>query len=253
MITLVKSKKLYLKSVTYFLLSIACLITEIFTIENYSKIKLYALCTPSHEILLYNWFLPSFQDNYELIIENYSQECPTAKFKSYGWIKTTLKKVELILQAIEENFGSIFIYSDLDIQFFKSTEKILLSFLKNNDFLIQRNSPSGEMCTGFFITRANEKTQRLWQKTYLIMLNSQGKISDQEAFNKAAKILTKQKKIKWNYLPNTFLTGYYVLKNEIPKDIILHHANYTVGIENKILQLRKVNNIVNYCKQDTSL
>src|SRR5579863_9116343 len=82
------------------------------------KIKLYAIYTPSHEILKDSYFLPSIQDDFELIIENVEQTCESAKFMSAGWTKTTIKKVDLIIRAIQENWDSLFIFSDVDIQFF---------------------------------------------------------------------------------------------------------------------------------------
>ena len=69
------------------------------------------------------------------------------------------------------------------------------------------------------------------------------RLDDQEPLNRA---LTSDNKIKKSLLPykffnpaldigpNKWLPG-TILK--LPKDIILHHANWTIGIENKIKQL----------------
>src|SRR5579864_4047396 len=82
------------------------------------KIKLYALYTPSHEVLKNTYFLPSIQDDFEIILEECEQTCPTANFLSEGWTQTTMRKVDLIIRAIQENWDSFFIFSDVDIQFF---------------------------------------------------------------------------------------------------------------------------------------
>ena len=36
---------------------------------SYEKMKLYALYTPSHEILKNDFFLPSIQDDFDIIFE----------------------------------------------------------------------------------------------------------------------------------------------------------------------------------------
>jgi len=237
------------KPSSLFLIAIIALSTTVITAE---KIKLYAIYTPSHEILKNNYFLPSIQDDFELIIEECEQTCPSATFLSTGWTDTTIKKIDLILRAIEENWGNIFIFSDVDIQFFGPIEKIITHLMKNNDLVIQKNSPDGVLCTGFFACRANEKTRALWQDVKKIMEHDKT-YSDQKTLNKCIKRHSKKNpyNITWDYLPVTFfgggtLTGYrgYIWtpgkKLPIPTDIIMHHANWTRGIKNKIAQLEYV-------------
>jgi hypothetical protein len=55
--------------------------------------------------------------------------------------------------------------------------------------------------------------------------------------------------IIWGYLPITFFSPGAISNKkwqsgqriDIPKNIVLHHANWTEGIENKIAQLQYVN------------
>lgn len=74
--------------------------------------------------------------------------------------------------------------------------------------------------------------------------------------NDSHKLFTKFKNpfnLKVNHLPNTFFSGGTFSANlwkpnehlMIPDDIILHHANWTIGIKNKIEQLNYVRKIVN--------
>ncbi|HEV2916851.1 MAG TPA: hypothetical protein VGW78_03830, partial [Candidatus Babeliales bacterium] len=125
------------------------------------KIKLYALYTPSHEILKDDFFLPSMQDDFDIIFEFCEQTCPSAQFMSEGWTDTTIRKVDLIIRAIQENWGSIFIFSDVDIQFFAPVQEKILTLMEGKDLVIQKNSPNGVLCTGFFACRGNEKTLQL--------------------------------------------------------------------------------------------
>jgi len=232
------------------------------------KIKLYSFYTPSHKKMLNEYFLPSLKDDYEIILEECDQQCRPATFMENGWMETMVKKVDLIIKGIRENWGRIFIHSDVDMQFFNKTEPAILKLIKNKDMAIQRESPSGTVCPGFLAIRGNEKTLRLWRKIRDRLISNAGKKNDQDILNDIlilenmlfpAKVLRKLNiksrsiypntyGVKWTYLPDTFFsTGissgklwYPGDKVDIPKDIVIHHANWTEGADNKIALLNEV-------------
>lgn len=195
-----------------------------------------------------------------------------------------LRKCDLILEAIEENQGEIFIYSDTDVQFFRPTESAILKLMWGKDIIFQRDTPNGKLCCGFLACRANQKTFKLWQDAkQIVSKQSDQDKGDQEIINSlllnnkisgltqrigarlvrifkkkdpwlAHRLFPPQNKygIKWGYLPVEFFgagtltgrqwePGMYL---EIPRNIILHHANWTVGLENKIAQLKFVRDVV---------
>jgi len=267
--------------------------------------KLYTAYTPSHEIFLKEWFLPSMQDDYELIIEKYEQECPSAEYMSEGWTKTMFRRIDLIMRAIEDNWGDVFIFSDVDIQFFQPAKEIISKVIKNHDFAVQKNSFGGRLNAGFFACRANKKTSGLWSAIKKYMQDNLGE-HDQHALNVMLKkgrivsegssvyktyrqillsldkrkdrsltrvtrvsisawihfwlmyrsyLLSKAKNdfdIKWRFLPDNFFcpglvnSGYWEPGQSlpIPQNIIMHHANWSVGVENKIAQLKYVRDTV---------
>ncbi len=223
------------------------------------KMKLYAIYTPSHAILKDEWFLPSIQDDFDIVIKFHEQICPSGIFMSSGWAQTTIKKIELIIRAIEENWGKIFIFSDVDIQFFAPIQNKIEQLMGDNDMLIQRDNPKGTLCTGFFACRGNEKNLQLWKNAYVLMLNNKKIRDDQEALNiclnnpRNGKDKKNKYNVIWDYLPVIFfgggsLTGYgwSAGKNwPIPENIVMHHANFTKGVENKIKQLKHVRDTVN--------
>lgn len=212
-----------------------------------NKIKMYALYTPSHEILVSKYFKKSIKDDFDLKVTIFDQKCATGEFNSDGWTKTMQDKVQVIINAIKENFGKIFIFSDVDIIFIKPVEKAIRKLMKNKDFIIQRSSlESNFMCTGFFAMRGNEQNLNLWIaiKEYM-KLNP--KLSEENVIN----LFMKQNKlnnIRWKFLPIEFYNGGMLTNKKwtpgqdlvIPKNILLHHANWTVGIENKIAQFEYV-------------
>jgi len=220
------------------------------------KIKLYSYCTPSHEILKNNWFLPSIKDNYELVIKEFKQECPSGEFLKNGWEKTIDQKIEMIIGAIKENWNDVFIFSDVDVQFFGKTERTLLNELAEKDILFQKNCGNLQeiepICTGFFILKANNRTLKLFQEVKNLRASNPEFVGCQSAINYLVK---KQPGLLCGFLPESFWSpGITHGQNnwlwgpgkelKVPKNILLHHANWTKGIENKIKQLEYVKKIV---------
>ncbi len=207
-------------------------------------LPLYIFYTPSHEELKNSWFLPSIQDYFIIHEKQYQQECPRAQWMSTGWTKTTRHKIELVLDAIEEQWGGIFLYADVDIQFFAPVTHLVLQALKNKDIVFQQDDENGTICTGFFACRANEKTRALFQDVYKLMCSSELR-SDQPTVNFCLRNRSCQYEIEWAYLPDIFFSGGRAKTQsktnfDIPENIVMHHANGVVGIKNKIAQLQYV-------------
>ena len=240
--------------------------------------KIYVFYTPSHESLYRDWFLPSLKDDYEFVVKRYEQRSLSGDFMDKGWIETMHAKVDLILEGIRDNMGEVFVHADVDIQFFKPTIKILSRLIEGKDFVVQRDNPQGVACAGFFACRANKKTLQLWLdikenlgknnlhdqdllNTYLGTYQQrwlQGKLFQlgeklhSVALQKAVSLINSMVKnlhqIKWAYLPDEFMSGGTLTGKlwnpgqflKVPSQIILHHANWTVGVENKVAQLRYV-------------
>ncbi len=215
------------------------------------KIKLYAIYTPSHEKLAHDWFLPSIQDDYQLVLEKWEQtESSGNAFMENGWMEAIFKKVDFIIRAVKENWGGIFVFSDVDIQFFGPTQELILDAMQGNDIVLQKDEPGGALCTGFFACRCNEKTLKLWHavKQYITQIPDQ---HDQHGLNYFTRH-TNPYDIKWDYLPVVFCGGGTIngrvwkpgMSIPIPDGIVMHHANYTVGNENKIEQLKYVRALI---------
>lgn len=218
-------------------------------LKTSSKIKLYSFYTPSHEILLKKYFLPSIKDDYNIIIKKISQQsCPTGTFYSQNWYLAVANKADLIMDAIKDNWGTYFIYSDVDIQFFRPTKPYItqaMSSNKNLDLLGQALIPGQTIVsTGFMVIKANERSLNLWKdiKHHLLTQKIKG---DQYFLNK----LLAKHAIKHAVLPETFYLPSGKMwapgkQLKLPHGIILHHASWTKGIENKIKQLEYVKSIV---------
>ena len=237
--------------------------------------KLYVVYTPSHELLFRDWFMSSLKDPYELVVRKVEQIAPSGSFMESGWLDTMHHKIDLILDGIRENPGQVFVHSDVDVQFFRPTIPLISRLMQGKDFLVQRDTPWGMVCAGFFACRANEKTERLWIDIKANLGKIDKKLSDQDLLNhylwdhglierltprrvrrfpgraslKALSSLNpwyaNPYHIRWAYLPDCFMSGGTTTGRlwqpgqnlAVPRDIVLHHANWTIGLPNKVAQL----------------
>jgi hypothetical protein len=163
------------------------------------------------------------------------KECPSGEFDSSGWNSITKNKVKLFLDITNISSDESFIYSDSDVQFFNPFTCFTNKILKNYDIVFQ-NDYGGGPCTGFFFSRINKQTKLLFEKSLSIHHSSR---DDQTSIQAGLKLVPD---IKWAFLPKEFFTyGYYKqhwnstkLNFKVPKNMIMHHANWVVGINNKI-------------------
>jgi nucleotide-diphospho-sugar transferase len=247
--------------------------------------KIYTCYTPTHQLLLQKYFLPSLKDQFEVVIKELPSLGPLEdhRYKTETFIKAVLHKTYLIIKAVEENQNKLFIFSDCDVQFFRPMESDLVRLIGDSDIIFQRNSPKPDICTGFFMCRGNQKILDFWSEVANIIKNSELK-DDQDITNDilgneprkaiAEKVIflrlwfkilrfinldffmysgaNNRFKIKWRYLPVEFFCGGTLNGMEwnqgtplqLPQNIIMHHANWTIGVDNKIKQLDYVRSLV---------
>jgi hypothetical protein len=215
--------------------------------------KLYCICTPEFQTLYEEYFLPSFKDDFEIVMKECPQECSSGRFRSDGWEKTMLRKLELLIQAIEENWNDqVFFYSDIDIIFLRPILQTALNHLEDNDFVVQQSWPRNALCAGFFVMKGNEKTLKLITTAHHL-LQERICIDDQLAIRAALKECATEE-LAWKFLPSeqfpngrrvlTQSKGNYSDDSEIVLDdsIVLFHASCCVGLDNKYRFLTRVQN-----------
>ena len=197
--------------------------------------KIYTFYTDSHSDLFDNYFLPSVPKNLEVVAKKLPQEC-SGVFMDSCWMKTMTRKLDYVLESIRECWGGVFIHSDCDVQFFGPFLENILNQLGDKDLAGQAELKQSEICCGFFICRANEKTENLF-KAVKSLVND--KENDQIVLNKI-----KEQFVDWKTLDGRYFSAIHFLgfgKTWSPgdevkierNDILMHHANWTIGIENK--------------------
>jgi MoaA/NifB/PqqE/SkfB family radical SAM enzyme len=207
--------------------------------------KLIAIFSSSHERLKDDWFLRTLRDDYDVCLHRCDVPGP-GTYMQNGWKQAVLFKSTCIIGAIQDNWHEMFVYSDVDVVFFAPTKAAILKSLADNDIACQRDDPSGNFCTGFFGMRANEATLRLWQDVRRCI---EQESRDQIAFNRLLRARTDLRAV---HLPRSFFgTGTFAGRDVdsaerfyIPRDPAMFHANWTIGVDNKIRLLSRAQKIV---------
>jgi len=211
--------------------------------------KIYCLYSPSHKRLFADYFLPSIPDELSVYSVAQTQQRGNGEYANGpGWLYHAVSKVAWWAEACRDNIGEVFICADVDIQFFGPVKDVILPLMKGNDVLIQVNSQIGECCMGFVACRGSERLASFWEKIKTEVTNrNDPNFDDQDAFNML------RDEIQWDYLPaNKFYTVGMTLgqvwqpgmKIKVPRNILMYHANWTVGEQNKTTLLDKVKSIV---------
>lgn len=206
--------------------------------------KLYTCYSPSHKVLYENFFLKTVpKEEFDIISYEIPQECPSASFYQCGWEQTCFQKVKIFLKICKENIGNTFVFSDVDVQFFGNIKDVLLDELGEFDIACQ-NDTGNTYCSGFFICRANQNTLKMFES-----MVEKYDTEDQKTLNQNIHL------VKSKFLSNKFFTIGNLIHNSwkpslffplIPTSILMHHANFTIGIENKIKLLNAVREQLGY-------
>lgn len=196
-------------------------------------------------------FVHNLKDQFELIdikVDSPVFEPNTENnLKSGGGIEIWKSRVNNIIQIIRTlEHNEPFIFSDIDIIFYKPCIPIIVNLIKNYDVLFLRElydgihpPQGGNINFGFNIIKANEKTYKFFCDVLDEVVKTNGweqKIINQFLYNK------NNYNLKWNLLPPTFLSKSVGLNN-LNKDTILFHANCLVNVNEKFGLINYVNKI----------
>lgn len=230
-------------------------------INSNEKINLYTFYSDSHKDLKDKYFLPSIKDDYNIVARKYFQISQTGIYGSDGFNRAMIDKLDLLIEAVKNNLGKVFLYADVDIQFFGKTKDVILKYIEGKDIVFQMDYPAketgndgrglnfystktsnGPCCAGFFVAKGSEKLLEFFENVKKRCLKNPD-IVDQRAIN----MMIGSSGLKWGFLPGVFFCpgqtkdfgGIWKpgVNLDVPKDILMHHANWTIGIDNKVKQL----------------
>lgn len=221
--------------------------------------KLLTVYSKTHECLFLDHFSPSIPLNFDVVAVNTTQR-GSGSYEDEGFRHATLDKLHVILDTIKSSVDP-FVYADCDIRFNPnlSVHERVMSLLNTNaDIVAQRDW--GSVCTGFMIIKPNEKTKHYFKSVieYMNLPQNSHRIfdfHDQSAFNELyrSSLFLNIERPKINLIDAS--TGFGNLNHFLPGVIweptnsffktnhaslvgqCLWHANFTVGVKNKILML----------------
>ena len=208
--------------------------------------KLYSVYTDSHKILKDKWFLGTIQDDWDLDIIHIKGGGDRAG--SPKFLNIIAKKLEHVVESIKDNMGEIIVWSDVDIQFFKRCNNIIIDALGKKDIVFQKERMCNDIVnSGFFVMKCNEKTLGFWRHILqscrdIIKDSSYKKLpfAEQTVMNKVLR--NNIVDVKWGLLPDRIWAR--SCGPHPPLDIVLHHANCAAQVGQKLKQLEEIKKIV---------
>ena len=210
--------------------------------------RIYTFYTDTHKHMYDEYFMKSVPDSFRVRTLHMPQECESGNFHAEGWMKTMMRKVDYVVDSINEviyDGTEWFVHADCDIQFFGDFHDDIESELDGFDMV---NMDDNMLCAGFFACRANSKTLNLWKS---VRDNLSKYPNDQIAMNN----ILPTSGVRYNKLPRFKYFNYmHTIGHDSVWDgqadinisrsnldsILVHHANYTIGVENKIKMMEHV-------------
>lgn len=154
------------------------------------------------------------------------------------------KELDNIIGIVEANLGRVIVWTDVDIHMYRNPFSEIEKHLADCEVACQMDSDT-VYCTGFQFFVASPAIVRFLRDWAALDDSSTEWSSGQESFN--VQILKSE--LRWKKLPIEYWTVGLSGKKEVwdgvsvlslpapPKEIILHHGNFTVGRDRKILMM----------------
>jgi hypothetical protein len=240
--------------------------------------QMYTIYTDSHTEMYERFLLPSIPDSFRLTAKKFDQTCPTGEYYSEGWTQAVSQKTEVILDAIKHvrntDGPDYFVYTDCDIQFYEDFSEDIALLMKTHDFVAIDDNM---YCTGLFAIRADDRAELMWKWIGKNISKYGGDQLTCNAFlrkhERAIRIgryiprflqpsilrqHTRVGSINCGLLPRFQFMNYmhlgaenhvwdgktpYTLSDDQLDSKNALHANYTIGIENKIKLLEQIGDL----------
>jgi len=205
------------------------------------KIPLFTYYTATHEGLFERFFYPSYLEHlsrdFELTVVKGDQLC-SGSYMQTNWTLQLRERIIYLNEFIQTTKSNYFLLSDVDVIFYKNIKDELIEEIKGFDLVMQDDSFEGmpnNLCAGFYFCRINETTKAFFAK---VSAEFNDELDDQGNINHH---LIRSNKIRFKALPRRF----YNLRFWKPGDVIrypdfpivMYHANFTIGVANKLFLL----------------
>lgn len=200
--------------------------------------------TPYKQHFLASFGALELYKDFELQVNVIETEYGTYGEKQYR--NSYAKELDRVIRVLETNRDRIVVWSDVDVRMYRNPLPDIMDMFGSSQIACQMDSPT-VYCTGFqFFWNCQRIINffREWQQ----LDNSKEWVSAQDSFNEQLKISG----LAARALPERYWTTGVSGKQEVwdgvdvadlpdpPKDIVLHHGNFTIGLNNKMRMLNEI-------------
>ncbi len=208
-----------------------------------NTMDILVVVTESHRKMFTEFFLASLPKD-AVVVEKKLGELGDGAYSSPGWQIGVVSKLRWALEHAESHMDSIFVVSDIDMQFFRRfscNELESLLCRSGADILFQREWAWSHknVNTGFYVARSTPYVCDLLRKA-ICRCEVDETPNDQSAMN--AVLAPSDYGSRWGTLP----VEYYARSHGFPPhpDILLHHANWTWNVSEKVAQLQRIRKLI---------
>jgi hypothetical protein len=160
--------------------------------------------------------------------------------------KTVSGKIPMILNKLNQMEGDEYLlYSDVDVIFLKPIKDLLVEEMGDSDIVF--SDDDGKICTGFIFMRNNDKVRIFFENIKKNYSLGGGDQMNTRSFARNHKVDIKYKLLSLKFFnivmvsylikdrrTNKFLSKLFVKSVELfPDPIVMFHANYLLGIDEK--------------------
>ena len=206
------------------------------------SLKIYACYSDSHIPFLSKHFLLSLPTDMQAVLVHIPQDCTTGSYRDPLWGSMAERKLRMVQTAIKNSDeDDPFFISDVDARFYGPLDEDLRACLGKSTIAAQNDGPGG-MCSGCFVARPSADLYDAIDLAIKLLPEHSG--HDQPAFNVALDEI--------GIIPITLPDRYWShgatagvlwtpgMTVTPPTDLIVHQANWCIGIENKLALLETV-------------
>lgn len=223
--------------------------------------KLLTFYSDSHKELYETFFLDSYntylKGSFDLKAKHIDQLSKSGDYGSQGFADTMFEKINHVIDNIDLNDSEPMVFADCDIQFFEDFSETIINDLGSNNLMFQDDVAC--VCAGFFVCRQNQlmldffndvrntldtaRERRIDDQQVINQFLNSGKYSDYK--------IGKLSRDKYftvaasNLGPRQWTGGEF----NVPDQILVHHGNWTVGLENKFKIMNYVKDVVEKRKE----
>ena len=200
---------------------------------NKSSMKLYTYYTDSHRYLFETFLKKSinYYGEYELNAGVGEQRCSDGGFCTENFGKTCFEKIKFMIESNEWESNEIIMFCDSDVIFLNKTKEFFLNELGKLDMIFQNDDNTCN--TGIYLCRKNKRVKSLLENVLL----KNNYHNEQVALNDIINNHDIKYKLFDYKVWNVKFSGIDPWDGQVdinfPPDILMYHANYMLGTENK--------------------